>query len=385
MSAVINNSSKYIKQTDDTEAQVIEIAMDQDAEASVMNNSSNTDAIMDEESESCYPDTNVVDANVDVGSVSMAKAQNINTAKSVVTLANPVPPMKINGTLYCINIKWPDKASDGNMQRMAQQISSEYSMLSNNNIIFKPVGINFTTKLECSSSNLHAVEQNAIQKALNGKPKTPNDFFIIVNHGAINRSHTSISQHISHNLNALVTTGAHELGHQFGLLHSNKAGKDGASRDGTSFMSMFQSKTLASPQLYNLGCLNDQTAYHPENASCQYTLWNLNSYPTPDSSHLKAVILPQQENQAGHRLFLSYTSTANDDNILVLHQENAGKKDIVANPNEKKRNLGSTLMVRFSNSVNYGGYNIQTISRDDNSVTVNVTPSKISSTNSFKP
>lgn len=384
MSATSNTIETNYKQANPTsnDEQDIEIAMDLSAEKQASNASSSINTDMDDEDEDCYPVTVGADEEDSIPSVYASSKKNVNT--STFSFANPIPPIKINGTLYCINIKWPNKQSDGNMSYMAKTISDEYSKISNGNVIFKPVGVNFSTNLECSAGNLHDVEQNAIKKVLNGKPKTSNDYFIIINHGAINRSHTSISQHISHNLNPLITTGAHELGHQLGFLHSNVAGKDGSSRDGTSFMSIFQSQTLSSVQLYNAGWLNGMVAYHPENMSTTYRLSNLNSYPVTDGSAIRAVILPQSGNQPGSRLFLSYTSTANSKNILALHKENHGKSAVV-DPSEKNRNLGSTLMLRFSNSAHYGGYNIECIESNDDFVTVTVAPDNVTDVVTPKP
>lgn len=313
----------------------------------------------------------------EANSKNITSQETDNQPLTNINLVPDVPPLTVTGNLYCINIKWPDKNSPGNMGYMSKNISETYKHISRNHVNLKPYGVTFVTRLSCNRDNLKTVEEAAIKAALKGQPKTPSDHFIIVNHGAINRSHTSITSQISHNLNSSIFTGNHELGHQkpFYLLHSNVPPERGkpSSRDGTSFMSIYAAKNITAPQLYNQGWLNGQLALHDPSSTYTYNIYKLNSdIPSESEDIVKAVKLPRRDATTGS-IFLSYPMFKQG-SLLAIHQESAGKRPVTPTPNANNRNLGSLRLTAFNNNKEYAGYNFQVVDTTDDMVSVTVSP-----------
>ncbi len=274
-----------------------------------------------------------------------------------------VEPIKIDGNLYCIALNWQNESPKGNIQYMGARVADTYKKISNELTTFRVVAKTVKVNYDASKKNLGKAEKYAIEavlKADGNHKKGPNDYFLIVN--GIHGSHTSISRHICHLGNMLISTANHENGHSLGLLHSNVKTtnpKEGSSRDGTSFMSIYSSSNLTVSQSYYMGWRNGMVALYDFPKKVTYRIQKIDA-PLKEGN-LKAVMLsPLAENEASQKsLFLSWPKFK-DGYHLTIHSTYGGK------------NLGSIREKVFGSQIEYQGFIIEKTAEDDEFITVDV-------------
>lgn len=299
------------------------------------------------------------------------ESESESISVSEVKYAPFIEPRVIKGNLYGASIDWLDENPKGNIGYMTNSVAKTYRDISggfaNFTVVAKVVKVNY----DAEKKNLAKGEKQAIVVLLKGKPKGPNDYFLLVN-GFTRGSHTSITRHICHLANTLITTANHENGHSLRLLHSNVLvpgkPKEGSSRDGTSFMSIYSSGYLTAVQTYYMGWLNKEVALYDFPEKVTYRIQKFNS--PLEEGNLKAVILANvgvsdediiNPVSSQPLLFLSYPKFKNG-NHLALHTSYGN-------------NLGSTRHKVFASNMEYQGFIIEKTAEDNDSVTVQVSRS----------
>lgn len=295
------------------------------------------------------------------------KSENVtpNLVASQIKYAPFIKPVTIDGNLYCISLHWNDKNPKGNIKNMGASVADTYKRISNGATTFRVVAKTIRVNYDASKKNLGKAERKAIAAILQSDgnhKKGPNDYFLIVN--GIHGSHTSIPRHICHLGNMLITTANHENGHSLGLLHSNvltPRPKDGSSRDGTSFMSIFPSADITVSQSYYMGWRNGMVALYDFPETVTYRIQKTNA-PLKEGN-LKAVMLAPLASDTSDTpqkvLFLSWPKFKNG-NHLAIHSTYGGK------------DLGSIREKVFGNQIEYKGFIIKKTAEDDNFITVDV-------------